>query len=500
MKIRKEFFAIIFILIIASYLRLTDLELTDFRSDEARDWQVANKISKVEFFPLTGPSLSIGGNLGPFEYYLFSIPSFFSVHPITGSIFVVLLNIASVYILYKAGKDFFNEKVGLISALLLAVSSFAILFSRKIWNPDLVSFFFLIFLYSLLSFAVKKKKIFIIVAAVSLALLTQLHLTSVFLSISFLVVALSYKTKLSYFLIGLLLAALTLSPFLLFETTHNFQNINTFIQHSGKFSLISKINLEPIRYASNLASGKDFDYFLGSMSQEFYGKIIDLEFLFDAMSIVFFFSLIYLVSNILEIRKKKISKVSFECKKIILSIVFLSIIFPLLFYKSAVYLHYVIAILPLNFLILGIFIDWLLSKVQKLKYSQIFRVCILLFLLTFAIYQIYFILNFYSFLAEKGGTGGDYGITINHKIDAAKFISEQSSSRIVEVSNKVGSKELYIEYEYLLKFFGTNLGQSEKKYIIIDSIHEAVNEGELRVLEKFERNDFGPIKVYKEGS
>ena len=85
-----------------------------FLGDEGRDVLVVYNILHGHL-TLLGPTSSVGGFfLGPIYYY-FMAPFlwFFNYNPVGPAIMVALFGIATVWLVYNVGKDFFNIKVGL---------------------------------------------------------------------------------------------------------------------------------------------------------------------------------------------------------------------------------------------------------------------------------------------------------------------------------------------------------------------------------------------------
>ena len=109
-------------------------------------------------FNLLGPTSSVGGFfLGPIYYY-FMAPFLwlFNYNPVGPAVMVALFGIATVWLIYKFCKDFFNAKVGLMAALLYAISPLVIAYSRSSWNPNPLPFFSLLTFISLYKGALEK--------------------------------------------------------------------------------------------------------------------------------------------------------------------------------------------------------------------------------------------------------------------------------------------------------------------------------------------------------
>src|SRR6266699_294743 len=103
-----------FILILASFLRLYRIQdYMTFLGDEGRDALVAYNILHGHF-TLLGPTASVGGfYFGPIYYY-FLAPALFlaNYNPVGPAIMVALFGIATVFFVYKLGKEFFSPVVG----------------------------------------------------------------------------------------------------------------------------------------------------------------------------------------------------------------------------------------------------------------------------------------------------------------------------------------------------------------------------------------------------
>lgn len=239
--------AIVLILITSAFLRLYRIaDYMTFLGDEGRDALVVYNILHGKL-TLLGPTASVGGFfLGPIYYYFMAVFTLlFNYNPVGPSVMVALFGVATVWLIYKVCKEFFNYKVGLIASLLYAVSPMAIAYSRSSWNPNPLPFFALLSLYTLYK-AVKKNSLslFIIVGFL-LGICIQLHYLTLFLIIivaiyvffadmivlkkNFLRILKNYLLIASGFVVGWL-------PFLAFEIRHGFPNINSifnFVFHSG---------------------------------------------------------------------------------------------------------------------------------------------------------------------------------------------------------------------------------------------------------------------------
>lgn len=223
-------FFLVLILIVSAYLRLYKIsEYMTFLGDEGRDMLVMKHMIMDHKFTLLGPTASVGGFfLGPIYYY-FMLPFVWVSHmdPSGAAVMVALFGIATVYLIYRIGRDWFDERVGLMASALYALSPVVIAYSRSSWNPNLVPFFSSLTVYFLWKSVVQNKPALLFWIGVALGIGLQLHYLFLFL---FPVVGLWYllygrdKRWLPYYALGILGFLVGYGPFLIFELRHGFPN------------------------------------------------------------------------------------------------------------------------------------------------------------------------------------------------------------------------------------------------------------------------------------
>ncbi|MCX6792157.1 MAG: glycosyltransferase family 39 protein [Candidatus Gottesmanbacteria bacterium] len=237
-KIKRRWWLIPFIIIlcVAAYLRLYKISgYMTFLGDEGRDVLVVMHMIVNHKFTLLGPTASVGGFfLGPIYYY-FMLPFLWAwkLNPVGPAIMVALFGIATVFLVFKVGKDFISPLAGLVAASLYALSPLVIAYSRSSWNPNLVPFFSLLLIYLLWSAAEKKRTSTLLWIGIVLGIGLQLHYLFLFL---FVVTAiwliLNAKTlpivrSVLWVLIGCIIGY---CPFLAFEVRHGFPNTQSVIR------------------------------------------------------------------------------------------------------------------------------------------------------------------------------------------------------------------------------------------------------------------------------
>ncbi len=392
----KRNWILLLILSIAAALRLYRIDqYMVFLGDQGRDMLITYNILHGHL-TLLGPTSSVGGFfLGPIYYYLvapFLLLSGFN--PAGPSAMVALFSVATVFLIYLIGKRIFNQKVGLISAFLYAISPTVIINSRSSWNPNVMPFFTIITLYSLFLGLTKKNKWPILLCGFLYGITMQLHYIETFLS----VIIFSYVLLFHFFqnrkgaiknsivsygqiLLGFLIG---FSPFILFEIRHRFTNslnILNFIFHSKDTGAGAQILTNIWKVFLRLFGGITFNY----------PKDVDL-FKFDhgflqvwlVFSIVVSLAAITLfVKKIYQDYKEK-NNVFLERLLILLWLFFGIFLFA--FYKKPVYDYYLEFIDPLPFLLIGYLILTLFTWKNKFYMVKILSIAIFAVAVFFSAY------------------------------------------------------------------------------------------------------------------
>jgi len=212
-----------------------------FLGDEGRDGLVWLRMIKNAKFTLIGPQTSIGNMyLGPLYYYLM-LPFYLVLGTVGPSIGVALFGVATTYLLWFCGKEWFSKEVGLISAYFYAISPVAIILSRSSWNPNVMPFFALLTIWGIWQFWQKEKFFWLPIIGVTLSLAVQSHylglllipVVGIFWAIK-LIELLKKKDKktkslnLFFTVYCLLFIVLTIVPLIWFDLRHNFLNYKSF--------------------------------------------------------------------------------------------------------------------------------------------------------------------------------------------------------------------------------------------------------------------------------
>ena len=229
-------FGLLIILLVGAYLRLYKIsQYMTFLGDEGRDMLVVKRMIVDHKLTLLGPTASVGGFfLGPIYYY-FMLPFLWAwnLDPTGPAVMVALFGIATIYIVFRAGKDMFHPVTGLIAAGFYALSPVVIAYSRSSWNPNLVPFFSLLTVYLLWRIVRYERWGELFWVGVFLGIGLQLHYLFLFLIVLTVVWCLQYgrwRKLVGYYVLGLAGFLVGYGPFLAFELRHGFPNTQSVIR------------------------------------------------------------------------------------------------------------------------------------------------------------------------------------------------------------------------------------------------------------------------------
>lgn len=183
--LNSSFLVLMLILILGGFLRFISIYPTNtiIGFDQARDLFLATSIYEHYDLKIIGPTAGNNPNLHHgilYIYYL--LPAMFFSH---GNIMAVvfwnsLVNLLTVVVIYFLGRNLFDHKTGILSALFVSVSFFFIQFSGWLSNPSPTLFTVPLFFLGLWQIYLKNKSGFVI-AAIGLGLSIQFELFFIYL-------------------------------------------------------------------------------------------------------------------------------------------------------------------------------------------------------------------------------------------------------------------------------------------------------------------------------
>ena len=253
------------ILGLGAFLRLYRIaEYMIFLGDEGRDILIVWRLLAQSDPILIGPGTSVGNMyLGPLYYYLIAPALFLArYNPVGPAVLVALLGVATIYFVYFVARRWFTPTAGLLASFLYAISPTVIIFSHSSWNPNIMPFFALLTMYSVWQVWQEKKYYWLVVLGAAYAAVLQSHYLGLLLLPVILVFLiwtlrnlkfignwrLEIRNFKKYFLIGLIIFLVLMSPLLIFDIRHNWLNLRAlkaFISEpQGSFSFTLLVFLQ----------------------------------------------------------------------------------------------------------------------------------------------------------------------------------------------------------------------------------------------------------------
>ena len=181
-KISRTVWLLLLVVAVGFFLRAYNHhDYLRFNPDQSRDASLIRDVNQGKApIPLLGPQaggtdFKLGG-----AFYQIEIMSakIFGTAPDRLAFPDLLLSVLSIILLYFFLREFFDEKISLISATVMAVSFYAVKYARFAWNPNSTPFYVLLFLYASLQLAKKdgkQKWLWAVLIGIAAGIGVQLH-------------------------------------------------------------------------------------------------------------------------------------------------------------------------------------------------------------------------------------------------------------------------------------------------------------------------------------
>jgi 4-amino-4-deoxy-L-arabinose transferase-like glycosyltransferase len=207
--------ALIVILLLGAGLRLGNLDVVEFKRDEANLSQLALELARGRSFPLLGIVSSVGIPNSPVSAWLLAIPYALTSSPVLATGYVGLLNVVALALLALMVRRYYGMWASLLAALLYAVSPWALIYSRKIWAQDMLPPFIIGTVWLAVLVLVERKRRAGWLCLPLLAITAQIHYSAVLLVVPVLGVLLLHRSTVPRsFWLSAIPAALLCVPFL----------------------------------------------------------------------------------------------------------------------------------------------------------------------------------------------------------------------------------------------------------------------------------------------
>jgi hypothetical protein len=347
------------ILILAAWLRFNRLDQAEFLWDQAEISKWALKMARGGEIAWVGPPSSTGLYSFLGTVWLMAIPYTLSLSPIVATGFIALLNVLAVLGCYLLTRHWFGRRAAWVAALLFTVAPWGVIYSRKIWQVELLAPFTLFYVFTGWLAFVQGRRWALLIHALALAWLVQIHFTALALVPLTLLWSLIFWRRLDWRLVLLsaLLAALTFTPYLLYEAQHQWVSVRRFgemMQQPATF------DTQSLHVAWITTTGLDLHWLTGpDRYPEFAAAVPNWHWLFVLEGVLA--GVAGLLALVLAVRQAR-RRLSDEIAAALMVTTWL--VMPILFqirHTVPVAPHYLTTIFPAPYILIG----WLVARVSS---------------------------------------------------------------------------------------------------------------------------------------
>ncbi|GAC1448603.1 MAG: hypothetical protein PVSMB4_05960 [Ktedonobacterales bacterium] len=166
---------------IGACLRLWHIDVTQFFYDQAGLMTLARGAVLRHALPVTGIGSSIHTYNPPLSIYLLIPFVALGKDPLLAAVSVALWNVGGIALCYFFGLRFFGRGTATVSALLLATSGKAVIYSRFIWQQNYLPPLLVLWAFTLYAGCVHGRRGWLVPNLTLLALIVALHPTGLVL-------------------------------------------------------------------------------------------------------------------------------------------------------------------------------------------------------------------------------------------------------------------------------------------------------------------------------
>ena len=235
-----DFYLLLLVVLVAAFLRFYKINTTEFDEDQAMLFRLAYDAVHHGLLPVTSNRSSIGLANPPGVIYLFMLPAALSSNPVWAAVMVGAFSVIAVALTYIFTRRYYGRVAALIASLLFAITFRQLIYTRFIWQPNLMAPFVVLLLFALYMGGVERRKGWLFPALLLMGILYQTHEITLLLAISLLVaLVLAWRTVRWRDLVLAVVSLLILfSPFLLWEVLHKFQDVLALLTPTGHHAVL----------------------------------------------------------------------------------------------------------------------------------------------------------------------------------------------------------------------------------------------------------------------
>jgi hypothetical protein len=426
-----ELFLIIAIVVLGAWLRLSRLDLTEYKFDEATAIDLTLPLIEGRALPEVGLVSSVGIRNPPMMMYLLAAPLSIAADPLVASAFVAILSTIAILMTYAVMRPRFGVFVALGAAALFATAPWAVLTGRKIWAQDFLPIFCVALLHCLFAIIERPKTRLALAVPVLVCVLWQLHFSAfaVLPVVGLIGLYAARQLRWPAFALGVAIAALMLIPYVHHQIADNWRDFQRLTGIAGRSLEAKRYDLKPVWYTADLSGADGWSYVTGASDRAFTNAAASARRAAGIASIV---SSVLLLGGFVVIAgriawrvwvhraARPLLHIDDERRMVLLLWVGGIWVVFIAARLEALYPHYFVLTYPAPFVIVALALDdirglvarWWPAPAMWMASTIVVAMCV-----SYAMFDI----QFSRFLDRQGGTRGDYGVAYRHKRDIVEF-------------------------------------------------------------------------------
>jgi 4-amino-4-deoxy-L-arabinose transferase-like glycosyltransferase len=167
------------IIFLGAVLRCAQLNWGQYRRDDAIVLGLAQTALAAHRLPWVGMISTLGIDNGPAQVWLAMLGTLAGPSPFAAEWVIALLNVVGIAACYAFGRSAFGRRVGVTAALLFAVSSWSVLYSRRLWGNDMTAPFAALWLWSFARVMRHDDRVHQVLVFIWAALLAQVYVVGI---------------------------------------------------------------------------------------------------------------------------------------------------------------------------------------------------------------------------------------------------------------------------------------------------------------------------------
>jgi 4-amino-4-deoxy-L-arabinose transferase-like glycosyltransferase len=215
------------VVLVASFLRFYRVDTSQFEGDQVLIFRMAYDAVHHGLLPVTNGTASPGFANPPGLLYFYMLPAALSDNPFLAVLLNSFFAVVAVLLTYLFVTRYYGRFAGVIAGLLYAAAPVPLVYSRFIWQPNMMQPFVVLFFLALFRGVVDRRTGWLPLALLWLAILLQTHTTVLLLGVPLLLALLFAPETLRWRDLGYacLALAVVFFPYLLWELVAKFSDI-----------------------------------------------------------------------------------------------------------------------------------------------------------------------------------------------------------------------------------------------------------------------------------